>query len=207
MSEFKLNLLDAERTLVGTVHGSIADACVAALTAEPETIVELEAALARYVKPVDQAGTFKSFRSGTEIDTEPWDAGVVIIDLESRVVSAESSYSQPQPEGEVFYHDGTQSTDVSVLYRVPKEWKFFNSLIEYEPYRQRRGNEYAAYPPLDARNVLYGRALLEFIVTNVRQTSVWRERADYDSLIGIGNSKRLNNDEAVSDQQIEGDRK
>ena len=204
MSEVKLNLLDAERTLVGTVHGSIADACVAALTAEPETIVELEAALARYVKPVDQAGAFKSFRSGTEIDTEPWDAGVVIIDLESRVVSAESSYSQPQPEGEVFYHDGTQSTDVSVLYRVPKEWKFFNSLIEYEPYRQRRGNEYAAYPPLDARNVLYGRALLEFIVTNVRQTSVWRERADYDSLIGIGNSKRLNNDEAVSDQQIEG---
>jgi hypothetical protein len=47
MSEVKLNLVDARQTLVGTVHGSIADACVAALSAEPETIAELEAALAR----------------------------------------------------------------------------------------------------------------------------------------------------------------
>jgi hypothetical protein len=204
MSEVKLNVVDAEQTLVGTVHGSVAEACIAALSAEPETIAELEAALRRYVKPVDQVGAFSLLRSAREIDTEPWDAGVMIINLEVRVVAAESSYSQPQAEGQVFYHDGRQSTDVSVLYRVPKEWKFFNSLIEYEPFRQRRGKEHAAYLPLDARKVLYGRALLEFIVTNVRQTSVCRQRTDDDSLIGTGKSKSLNNDEAVSDQQIEG---
>src|SRR5712692_8648369 len=98
MSEVKLNLVDAEQTLVGTVHGSIAEACIAALSAEPETIAELEAALARYVKPVDQVGAFKWFRSGAKIDTKPWEAGVVIIDLEVRVVAAESFHSQPQPE-------------------------------------------------------------------------------------------------------------
>jgi hypothetical protein len=40
MSEIKLNLVDAERVLHGTIHGSIADRCVAALSAEPETIGE-----------------------------------------------------------------------------------------------------------------------------------------------------------------------
>lgn len=77
MSEVKLNLVDARQTLVGTVHGSIADACVAALSAEPETIAELEAALARYVRPINQFKVFGSFRPRAEIDIEPWDAGVV----------------------------------------------------------------------------------------------------------------------------------
>ena len=71
MSEVKLNLVDGQQILVGTVHGSIADACIAALSAEPETIAELEAALARYVKQVDQFSPFRSFRSRAEIDTEP----------------------------------------------------------------------------------------------------------------------------------------
>ena len=181
MSEVKLNLVDGQQILVGTVHGSIADACIAALSAEPETIAELEAALARYVKQVDQFGPSRSFRSRAEIDTESWDAGVVIIDLEMRVVAAESSYSHPHPEGEVFYHNGTQSTDVSVLYRVPKDWRFFNSLIGYETSRQRRAQERTACLPLDARRVLYGRALLEFIVTNIRQASVYRDGADDDT--------------------------
>jgi hypothetical protein len=98
MSEVKLNLVDARQTLVGTVHGSIADACVAALSAEPETIAELEAALARYVRSINQFKVFGSFRPRAEIDIEPWDAGVVVIDLLARIVAAESSYSQPQPE-------------------------------------------------------------------------------------------------------------
>lgn len=204
MSEVKLNLIDAEQTLVGTVHGSIAEACIAALSAEPETIADLEAALRRYVKPVDQVGTFESFRPAKDIDTEPWDAGIVIVDLEVRVVAAESSCFLPRPDGEVFYHDGGQSTDVSVLYCVPKEWKFFHSLIEYEPSRHRRGEEHSAYPPIDARSVLYGRALLEFIVANVRQTSVCRERADYDSLLGTGNSESINDDATVAVKQVSG---
>lgn len=204
MSEVKLNLVDSQRILVGTVHGSIADACVAALSAEPETIAELEAALGRYVKPVDQFGPFSSFRSRSEIDTELWDAGVAVIDLDVRIVAAESSYFQPQPEGELTYHDGTKSTDVSVLYRVPKDWKFLNSLIEYESCRLRRRNERPPCHPVDARSVLYGRALLEFIVTNVRQTSIGRECADDDSVILTAGSKSLRNNECVAGQQSEG---
>ena len=58
MSEVKLNLTDAQHTISGTIHGSVADACIAALSAEPETIAELEAALSRYQKPSEDISSF-----------------------------------------------------------------------------------------------------------------------------------------------------
>src|SRR6185295_17578157 len=102
MSEVKLNLVDAERVLHGTIHGGVVEACVAALSAEPETIAELEAALARYHKPHSADGYFSCFYSTkcppitsvgsspekskaqdvrAAVDAEPWDAGIVVIDL------------------------------------------------------------------------------------------------------------------------------
>ena len=50
MSEIKLNLLDSHTLLAATVLGSVGDALVAALAAEPETIDELETALKRFQK-------------------------------------------------------------------------------------------------------------------------------------------------------------
>jgi len=38
MSEIRLNILDAGRACSGTIHASVADAAVAGLSAEPETI-------------------------------------------------------------------------------------------------------------------------------------------------------------------------
>lgn len=163
MSEVKLNLIDAQSILTGTIHGSIADSCVAALSAEPETIAELEAALGRYIRPRAEPGPFASFRSGCEIDAEPWDAGLVVIDIAARIVATESTYSQPQPEGEVRYHDGTKSTDISVPYRLPSDWLFVNSVDAYRWSRDRRRQQRAENRPFDARVILYGSALLEFI--------------------------------------------
>lgn len=178
MSEVRLNLVDSKNILLGTIHGSIADACIAALSAEPETVEELEAALARYMKltgdAAEQTRPFASFSVASEVDTEPWDAGVVMIDLAARIVAAESTYSQPGRVGEVIYHDGNESTDFSVLYRVSDEWIFLNSIAEYESaHRVRR--QARSKPLLDARSVLYGKPLLKFIVTNVRESSVCLE--------------------------------
>jgi hypothetical protein len=189
MSEVKLNLVDAERVLHGTIHGSIADACVAALSAEPETIAELEAALARYIKPRNADGCFTWFCSSKcptklslanpgssndnsepvhslrdVLDVEPWDAGIVVIDLTARMVACDSTYSQPGPEGELFYHDGQALTDIPILYRVPDDWLFVTSVDAYQWSRERRIRERAARPARDFRPILFGRALLEFIV-------------------------------------------
>lgn len=181
MSEVKLNLVDAERVLHGTIHGSVADYCMAALSAEPETIAELEAALARYTKPRDTNGYFTGFSPTLcptkmsiaesepiadfrgALDTEPRDAGVVIIDLAARIVAIESTYSQPGPEGEVFYHDGQALTDIPILYRVPDDWLFVSSVDAYQWSRERRIRERAARPARDFRAILFGRPLLVFM--------------------------------------------
>ncbi len=164
MSEVKLNLVDAHTILSGTIHGSVADRCIAALSAEPETIIELEAALARYMKPDETGmGPFASFRTSPEIDSEPYDAGVMVIDLGGRVVSSESTYSQPGPEGHVYYHDGTQLTDIPISYHLPDDWRFVNSIEAYRWSAERRRSERQANPPVDARAVLYGLPLIEFI--------------------------------------------
>ena len=97
MSEVKLNLIDSKTILVGTIHGSIGDRCVAALSAEPETIKELEAALERFDK---EPLCFQSlFSERCEIDEEPYDAGILVIDLAGRIVACESTYSLPGPKG------------------------------------------------------------------------------------------------------------
>src|SRR6266545_1065031 len=186
MSEVRLYVIDSEHVIRGTIHGSIADAAVAALSAEPETIAELEASLARYIRPLDDVSLFATFRPimdagpslvssctantagrsslGCLVDGEPWDAGVVIIDLAARIVASESSYSLAQPQGEVVYHDGTKATGVAVLYRVPNDWLFVYSVAGYEAVRDERCLQRAAHPPLDARAVFYGSALNEFII-------------------------------------------
>jgi hypothetical protein len=179
MSEVKLNLIDAQGTLTGTIHGSVTDSCVAALSAEPETIAELEAALGRYIRQQAGKSAFASFHHASEIDSEPWDAGLVIIDLAARVVAAESSYSQPQAEGEVCYHDGTNLTDISVPYRLPPDWLFVNSVEAYLWACPRRRQQRAENLPFDARSVLYGSALLEFVVkSGVR----WLERISEEAV-------------------------
>ncbi len=162
MSEVKLNIKDSDSAIHGTVHGSEADAVIAALSAEPETIAELEAALERFIKSVDDRKPFESFRAGE--DLEAWDAGLIIVDLAARLVGIESTYSMPQAEGEVRYHDGFQATDFCLPYRLRADWLFVESALEYDALCDKRRADRAANPPIDTRHVLYGRAMIEFIV-------------------------------------------
>ena len=48
MSEVRLVLRDRDGDLSGTIHSGMADRAVAALSAEPETISELQAAMERF---------------------------------------------------------------------------------------------------------------------------------------------------------------
>jgi len=172
MSEVKLNLIDSENILTGTVHGSVGDRCVAALSAEPETILELERALKRFEQSDSH---FSHFKNGSHVDTTPYDAGVLIIDLAARIVACESTYSAPGPEGRVAYHNGQHATDIPIFYRVPADWLFLNSIEEYPLNCGERRELRLANTPLDERAILYGRPLLEFLATNVRYAVACRD--------------------------------
>lgn len=95
MSCIRLNLIDFSQIVSGEVHGSIGDAVIAALSAEPETIHELELALARFIKPTEGWSPFASLRAGENF--EPYDAGLVIVDLAARIIMLDSTYSAPMP--------------------------------------------------------------------------------------------------------------
>lgn len=217
MSELKLNLIDYHTVLAGTIHGSVADSCVATLSAEPETIAELAAALGRYQKSDDDSDPFACFKPRSEIDFKPYDAGLVIIDLATRVVAAESTYSNPQPEGEVRYHDGTQATDVSIPYRVPSDWLFVKSIEAYRWARDRRAQERSRGKvrsdeqriPVDPRAVFYGPPLLEFIVSSASGLRSQVSDRTPGSLLGSENSSPevLTNQESHATDQSNYDSK
>ena len=179
MSEVRLNIVDSNGAINGKVHGSIADAVVAALSAEPESVSELEAALERFIKPTDDQKPFRLFHAGA--NQKPWDAGIAIVDLAARIAAVESSYSSPQASGEVQYHDGLQATDLFLLYRVPDDWLFVSSVDEYNARRDKQCRRRQA-PPQDARSVLYGAAMTEFIV---RGSVAARDGKDQDPIARI----------------------
>lgn len=48
MSEIRINIIDQNQTISGEMNGSFGYVLIASLTAEPETIGELETALQRF---------------------------------------------------------------------------------------------------------------------------------------------------------------
>ncbi len=165
MSYVRLVILDFEQTLSGEVHGNMSDAVVASLSAEPQTIRELESALSRFARPSTEHSPFANFRTGQ--DLEPFDAGIVIVDLAVRIVVSDSTYSLPGPSGEIAYHDGEQLTAVRLPYLLSDEWHFVNSVQEYEDARRTRQAEGDRLTPFDVREVLYGKALCQFIAKEI----------------------------------------
>jgi hypothetical protein len=165
MSEIRINILDASRAISGTHHAQIADAIVAGLAAEPETIEELEDAMVRFARRTGNERHLACFIDG--INEEPWDAGIVIVDLAARVVAAESTYSLLVPDGEVQFHNGREATEVWLPYRVPQDWLFLDCVNEYKAVAGERRAKRAALQPLESRPVLYG-AIMEFIANECR---------------------------------------
>jgi hypothetical protein len=160
MSEVRINILDASRAINGTFQGCIADAVLAGLAAEPETIEEVESAMARFARPPDSGRHLEDFSDG--LNEEPWDAGIVFVDLGARIFAAKSSYSILMPEGEVQFHNGRELTEVWLPYRVGPDWLFLGSVEEYKALADTRRAGRAAVKPLDTRRVLYG-AVTEFV--------------------------------------------
>ena len=166
MSEIRLNIIDHENAYSGEVHGYVGELAVAALTAEPETYAELELAMQRFLK-WDEHSPFARVYPGENL--EPFDAGVLVLDLASRTVGVESTYSDIDVDGQVrvqseFAEDG----ELWVPFKLSQDWSIVRSIPEYEGVRTERRQARLAEKPVDFRAVLYGRPLLEFIAHECR---------------------------------------
>jgi len=161
MSEVRLVVREADRNWSGTIHGSSADLAIAALSADPESLAELETACGRFAKPTSNWPFFTNLSPGS--CDEPYDAGIVIIDLIARLVVVDSTYSSPGKSGTIQYHDGKRATDKCLRYHLADDWLFSSDHGQWSATAETRRRERAARPLLDARGVFFGRPLLEYV--------------------------------------------
>jgi hypothetical protein len=161
MSEVRLVVREAGHDWSGVIHGSSADRAIAALSADPVTLAELEAACARFAKPTTDPRFLASLLPG--LLDEPYDAGIVLIDLVARLVVVDSTYSSAGPTGEVSYHDGQTNTDTWLRYHLAEDWLFTSDHCQWQGLSDKRQRERTTRPLLHTREVFYGRPFLEFI--------------------------------------------
>mgnify|MGYP007073180517 FL=1 len=155
MSELTINVLDENRTVHGRLHGGTIDRLVASLGADPETIEELNIAAGRFSQFDPDHPPLASLRDG--IDNEPWDAGLVYIDLTARLICSESTYSTFIPQGQEFWHDGTCETDEALPFHLADDWLISEDVHQFHGLSDQRRADRAAQPRIDERAVLYGR--------------------------------------------------
>jgi hypothetical protein len=173
MSEITLNILDAERAIYGRCHGSTADRLVAALCSDPETIEELDKALVRFEAADHGGGLLQQWHRGT--DEEPWDAGIMFIDLAARLVAYDSTYSHPSHRGSVEYHNGKHATDIHLWHHLADEWHITHRVDFWRGTSKSRRAERLARPRFDARPILFGKPLYRFLAVGCRDAC--RERS------------------------------
>ncbi len=153
MSDIRLNLLAADRTIHGCVHWSEGDRIVAALASDPQTIEELALAVGRY-RHIDEDGTaFAHFRNG--LNEKPYDAGLFVIDLVGRRIAWTSTASCCAREGTVSWHNGHCDTEIGLPYSLADDWV----IHDHDDASWGRLWEDREPPadPADERAVLYGR--------------------------------------------------
>ncbi|MBW3543588.1 MAG: hypothetical protein KY476_25335, partial [Planctomycetes bacterium] len=187
MSEVRLVVRELERDWSGTIHGSCAARAVAALSADPVTMEDLEAAVARFAKSQADSRYFVNLSLGRLCD-EPYDAGLVVIDLIARLVVVDSSYSSPGHAGAVDYHEGRYSTGIALPYHLAEDWRFSNDGENWQALAEQRRRERVAKPPLEARAVFLGRPMLEYVV---RET--FAAFARRDEIAAAVRTQRLDN--------------
>jgi len=186
VSELKLVVCDWSNVRSCTMHGSDIDRVIAALSADPATIDELSEAFVRFMRPSfsDEEETNCS-RNTRKIDSskpgepdprksqlrnwlcmglndEPYDAGLVVIDLAAKLVVVESTYSSHAHRGHIHEHLPDRNTTRFLAYHIDKSWKFLNDATDWQCQAQQRRSE-RTQDGLDTRSVLYGEPMLEFI--------------------------------------------
>ena len=102
MSEVKLVIRDANEDRSGTVHGAVAEWFIAALSADPVSIAELDAAVDRFALESPAQGHFPHFVH--RLDAKPWDAGLVVIDLQHRACVQQRAVLRVVAVGKIGMH-------------------------------------------------------------------------------------------------------
>lgn len=161
MSEMTFNIIDNSRTVSGYAHGFFVPTLLAALASEPENIAELEAACERFRDENAIYNPFAWFYNGP--DHEPYDAGIIYVDLAARLIGCDSAFGLAAREGTVDLKtsDGGR---FPLPYAIPPDWTIEGSVLDFRERADQLRERRASNPRAEVRPVLYGDPLYEFIL-------------------------------------------
>jgi hypothetical protein len=172
MSRMTVTIMDQQRALHGRPRQELAEWLVAALTAEPESIVELAAALQRFPATI-RRDPFSNWLAGA--CDEPAEAGLCLIDLPGRLVVWQAD--EPLRAGRNGLQVQSRSTQLAAA--LSDDWQWLDSAEGWrERSQQRRAQR---VPPQDVRPVLYER-VLEHIAQQLLDAAEGRLQLDGSSL-------------------------
>ena len=118
MSVLRMIVADDQNYVSGEPHGSEAMRVFAACSRNPKSLAELQQLLPEFDGEKDSR-VFSSWRHG--IDLEPFDAGLIIVDLAKKWIYAEDSYFGAHRRGSYQTRDDENRT---IAYEFDKEWQF-----------------------------------------------------------------------------------
>lgn len=163
MQKILLTIRDEGRAVRGLVEEEVVDVAIASLGAEPDTLEELEAALARYIEPGDQRRFVRRWADAAVSEPSASGQPVCVVDLPGRLVVASLEKLIPDRDGMVTYVDRNREEQLWLGYGLSADWLLKAPLEDWETLCQQRRQERAASPAIDARAVLYGQ-LVPFVV-------------------------------------------
>lgn len=147
---------------------------MAALSAEPETIEELGAAVERYLNP----GEWRNFSEFSPPESDDLSIqSVLIVDLPARFVVSDFLLEEPpqkNQESEDTEDEPWEEESLPPL-RLSDDWELSSTIADWQARAEARRAERLANPPIDTRAILYGQPLLEFIARECWET--FRDRS------------------------------
>jgi hypothetical protein len=118
MSVLKMIVADDRRILCGEPHGSCAEWIYAACSRNPKSLEELD-------KLLPEFGADRNLREllgySSNLTLEPYDAGLIIVDLAKKWIYAKDSYFGAHRRGRCHPRDENKSP---IEYEFSKEWQF-----------------------------------------------------------------------------------
>jgi hypothetical protein len=145
MSVLKIIIADDRHYVSGEPHGSRAEWVYAACSRNPKSLEELERLLPEFGADRD----LRAFFGGcvANLDLEPVDAGLIVVDLAKKWIYARDSYFGAHRSGR--YQPG-HDDDRTIEYRFSNEWQFvaepkwfrYLKSLGLKPYGDFRGPSY-----------------------------------------------------------------
>ncbi len=185
ITDIRLVIREENHDWSGTIAEDMADRAIAALSVDPVTLSELDAAVERFANRSRPGSFFAGLSAG--LCAEPYDSGLVVIDLAARLVVVDSRNLAAERSGYVFYHDGERCTDKELRCHVGDDWHLTDTRDGWQTLAASRRRERAGQGVIDARQVLYGRPMLEYLA---RETWMAFARAKRSQLASVTSGGR-----------------